>query len=138
MSARWGVVLPRAVVVWLVIILAEAIHGAARAVFLEPQVGDFRARQVAVFTGSAMILIIATLFIRWMRASSLRELLGVGSLWLGLTLAFEIGLGRLVMGYSWERIASDYNLTEGGLLPVGMLILTLSPVIAAKLRTMMG
>jgi hypothetical protein len=70
-----------------------------------------------------------------MRASSLFELLGVGSIWVILMLGFEIGLGRLVMGYSWERIASDYNLAEGGLLPIGMLILALSPLIAARLRT---
>jgi hypothetical protein len=73
-----------------------------------------------------------------MRASSLFELLGVGSIWVILMLGFEIGMGRLVMGYSWERIVSDYNLAEGGLLLIGMLILGLSPLIAAKLRAARG
>src|SRR5215210_187124 len=89
-NAQWGLVLPRAIVAWVVIMFAEVLHGMARAVLLEPHVGDFRARQIAVFTGSVMILIIATGFIRWMRASSLYELVGVGSIWLGLTLGFEI------------------------------------------------
>jgi hypothetical protein len=38
------------------------------------------------------------------------------------------------MGLSWERLASDYNVLEGGLLPFGMLVLLLSPLIASKLR----
>ena len=37
----------------------------------------------------------------------------LGSLWFVLTLAFEAGLGRLVMGYWWERIISDYKILEG-------------------------
>ena len=58
----------------------------------------------------------------------------VGVLWLVLTLAFEILFGRMVMGLSWERLAADYNVLEGGLLPLGLLVLLLSPVIAGKVR----
>jgi hypothetical protein len=39
-----------------------------------------------------------------------------------------------VVGASWERLAADYNVLEGGLLPFGMLVLLLSPLIAAKVR----
>jgi hypothetical protein len=38
------------------------------------------------------------------------------------------------VGASWERLAADYNVLEGGLLPFGMLVLLLSPLIAGKLR----
>jgi hypothetical protein len=50
--------------VWLCIIVVEMLHGIARTVFLAPAVGDFRARQVAVFTESFLILVVATFFIR--------------------------------------------------------------------------
>lgn len=124
----------RGIVIWVIVILAEMLHGIARASFLAPYVGDFRARQIAVFTGSIIILAISLLCVRWIRASRASELLVVGVLWLGLTLAFEISLGRFVLGYSWERIASDYNLLDGGLLPIGLVVLTVSPLIAGKLR----
>ena len=58
----------------------------------------------------------------------------VGFLWLVLTLAFEVAYGRIVVGASWERIAADCNVLEGGLLPFGMLVLLLSPLIAGKVR----
>ena len=54
--------------------------------------------------------------------------------WLALTLAFEIAFGRYVVHASWSRIASDYNLSRGGLLPVGLLVLTAAPFIAARYR----
>ena len=65
-----------------------------------------------MFTGSVVILIIALAFVRWIDARTVSELLSVGCLWLVLTLIFEIGLGSLVMGYSWERIVSDLQRTR--------------------------
>lgn len=120
--------------VWFIIMLAEVVHGALRMLFLAPWVGDFMARQLAVFTGSAIILAIAAWFIRWIGAVKTGTLLGVGLLWVGLTLLFEFVLGMLVLGYSWERMLSDYKLTEGGLMPIGLLAMALSPLIAAKVR----
>jgi hypothetical protein len=58
----------------------------------------------------------------------------VGVLWVALTLAFEVSLGRLVLGYSWDRVLEDYDPTRGGFLSLGMLVLLLSPQIAAKAR----
>jgi len=124
----------RAFAVWLVLIVAEILHGIARGVFLVPHVGEFRSNQIGVFTGSIIILAIALAFVRWIGATRTSHLLAVGVLWLGLTLAFEILFGRFVVGASWERLAADYNVLEGGLLPFGMLILPLSPLIAAKVR----
>lgn len=124
----------RGLAIWVIIILAESLHGIARTLLLEPYVGDYKARQIAVFTGSAVILAIAVLFVQWLRAKNASELILVGVLWLCLTVAFEILLGRGILKYSWERMASDYNLFKGGLLPIGLLILTLSPLLAAKLR----
>jgi hypothetical protein len=129
-----GVVLLRGFVVWLVILLAEFIQGVARGLLLEPLIGDFRARQVAVASGSLIILLISIGFSRWIGARSRLQLSGVGLLWLLLMICFEIGFGRFVMGYSWERIGADYDLLEGGLLPLGLVVMFLSPLIAAKIR----
>ena len=124
----------RTVTVWLVIIAAEIIHGIARAVLLVPVVGEFRSNQIGVLTGSMIILAVACFGVPWIRASGPRQLLLVGLLWLGLTLAFEILFGRLVLGLPWQRLLADYNILEGGLLPFGMLVLLLSPLMVAKLR----
>ena len=51
-----------------------------------------------------------------------------------MTLLFELSLGRFVLGYSWERILSDYNLPKGGLMGFGLLFLLFAPRLAARLR----
>ena len=123
----------RAIVVWLVIVFAESLHGAARRLLLEPYLGDLSARQVSVFIGSIIILAIAILFIRWIRATRIGQFIAIGILWVLLTFGFEIGLG-LLLGYSWERIASDYKIQEGGLMSIGLLFMAFTPLLAAKIR----
>jgi hypothetical protein len=50
-----------------------------------------------------------------------------------MALAFEFGLGR-TLGRSWDALLADYDLTRGGLLSIGMVLLALSPWIAARRR----
>ena len=123
----------RAMLVWLIIVFAESLHGTARRLLLEPSLGDLRARQVSVFTGSLIILAIAVLCIRWIRATTISQCIVIGILWVLLTIGFEIGLG-LLLGYSWERIAADYKIQEGGLMAIGLVFMALTPLLAAKIR----
>ena len=123
----------RALLVWLLMMAVETIHGVLRTLLLVPMVGDLPARQLGVFIGSALILGIAVLLIDWIRPSSLRELLVIGAMWLALTLAFEFTLGRS-LGRPWNALLADYDLTRGGLLSIGMVVLALAPWIAARIR----
>ncbi|MCD9184913.1 MAG: hypothetical protein LUM44_00655 [Pyrinomonadaceae bacterium] len=120
--------------IWLLIIFAESFHGTLRTVLLEPRIGDFRARQISVFTGALIILMITFFFIRWISAEKVSQLIKIGVFWVSLTIAFEIILGRFILDASGERIFSDYKIWEGGLMPVGLLILLFTPGIAAKMR----
>lgn len=124
----------RCLAVWLLLMVAEIAHGILRAILLVPMTGEFRSNQIGVFTGSLIILFIAYFTIRWIGAIRRSELLAVGFTWLLLTVAFEVLFGRFVMGLTWERIASGYNVAKGGMMPLGLLVLLFSPMIAAKLR----
>ena len=93
----------RAFAVWLVIIATETVHGILRGILLVPIVGDLPARQIGVLIGSLLIFAVAYLFIRWMAALTKLQFLAVGLLWVVLTVLFEIGLGRLVLGMPFRR-----------------------------------
>jgi len=125
--------LRRTLTVWLVIIGVETVHGVLRQLLLTPLVGDLRARQIGVFIGSAIILAVALAFSRWLAARSVRAQLGVGLVWTVLTIGFEAGLGTLY-GLSRERMLSDYDVTAGGWMPLGLGFMLVSPWLAAKLR----
>ena len=83
-----------------------------------------------------MNLGITQLFIEWIGARTVRARLMIGVVWVVLTIVFEVAFGRLVVKSSWERIRSDYDLPHGGLLPIGLVALAGSPLVASRLRGM--
>jgi hypothetical protein len=119
----------RAVVVWLIIVAIESLHGAMRIIFLEPVLGEVGARQFAVLSGTALVYIIAYLLIGWIAAGNRRSLLAIGVGWALLTITFEISVGRF-LGLSWARIASDYDIRHGGFLVFGLTAMALAPLVA--------
>ncbi len=132
-SERLTHILARGFFVWLLIIFVETNHGIARTLLLEPFIGDFRARQVSVFTGTLLILAITLVFVRWLKSSRAVHFFLVGLMWVVLTIAFEISLGRFALHLSWERILADYNLATGGLMLVGLFVMLIAPLASAKL-----
>lgn len=127
-------ILARGFFVWLLIISAETIHGIARTLLLEPLIGDLTARQVSLFIGSIIIITITFISVRWLKGNYAFQFILIGIMWVGLTVGFEILLGRFVMDLSWERISSDYNVATGGLMLFGLLVMLLAPVAMAKLE----
>ena len=125
--------LARAFCIWLTLVAVESIHGVMRRLFLEPQLGDLRARQVSVFTGTVLITLVFWFTLKWLGPQPVRRWWTFGLLWLVLTLAFEIGLGRAT-GMSWDRIASDFDPRRGGLLAFGMLVILVAPRFVAQRR----
>lgn len=123
----------RSLAVWFIIMACETVHGIIRIQWLQPRLGDLRARQVCLFTGAAIILAVTVVFIRWMRVETVRQKLAVGLFWVVLTFGFEIGMGVL-QGFSAERIFSDYDLARGGLMGFGLLFMAFVPWLAARLR----
>jgi hypothetical protein len=124
----------KSLVVWCLFIVAESLNGTIRNLWLTPTLGDRPAHVISFATGSILILTIATLCIRWVKARSVTQLFSIGLLWLILTLGFEVGLGRFGLGYSWAQITADYNLAQGGLMPIGLVIVTFAPLIATQLH----
>ncbi len=116
---RWRIAL-RGMAIWCALIVAEIVHGILRAIVLVPRVGEFRSNQIGVFTGSAIILVIAYVTIRWVGARRSLDLLLVGFVWRVFTVGFEFLFGRFVVRLTWEQILAGYNMAEGGLMPLGL------------------
>lgn len=90
-----SIVWRRALLVWLGIVGAEVVHGACRVLFLQPILGDFRARQVAVLTGSILIFSIVLLTVGWVGNDTAADAPRIGVAWLGLMVVFELAAGRM-------------------------------------------
>jgi hypothetical protein len=123
----------RGLLAWPLLMVLEAVQGVVRVTLIAPLIGDFRARQVAVFSGSAIILLVASILAPWFRAGDTRSLLAIGVLWVSMTVPFEILLGRL-SGADWQRIWSDFDIFSGGLLPLGLAFMLVAPLLGARLH----
>jgi hypothetical protein len=124
---------PRALAAWLLIVVAETVHGTLRQLFLAPAIGDLPARQVGVLVGSLIIFVVAWLTIRWIGARTRGQQLAVGAAWLVLIVTFEFALGT-ALGYSRARMLEDYDLAAGGYMGFGLFFLLLAPFLAARVR----
>ena len=124
--------LVRALLIWLLLMAAETLQGLARHWLFD--ISDLRVRQVSVLSGALIIFLIAWACEPLLKIRTARGALAVGGLWVVLTLAFELSLGRL-LGVSWARIGSDYDLANGGLMPLGLVIMALTPWVVRRLRS---
>ncbi len=126
--------LTRVLALWCTIIAVETAHGTLRELLLAPRIGSLPARQVAVFTGTALILAITLAGIRWLAPRDRRDCLLAGAAWVALTVAFELALGRLALGYGWSRLLEDYDPRRGGLMLLGLAAMLFMPLLAARWR----
>jgi hypothetical protein len=122
----------RAIGLWFVLMAAETLNGLWRAKVLALWIGDAAARDVSVFTGSIVILLITFACIGWIPAYGVRTLLVIGTSWVLLTIFYEFTLGYLVFHHPLGEIASDFDLWHGRLLPIGLLVLLFAPLVAAR------
>ena len=115
----------RALLVWLLIMLGESLHGALRRLLFSEEL-MLALRQISVVVGVAIVFAVTWFCWPWLRLRSPRGALAIGALWVALTLTFEAVLGRLT-GLAWPQILAEYDLTRGGLMPLGLLAMGLTP-----------
>lgn len=123
----------RSLLIWLLIIAVETIHGTIRRLLLVPVAGEPLSNQIGVFVGSGLILLLVWFLYDWLKVYSQLAQLLIGLLWCSLTFCFEIGLGY-GLGYSLDQMLVGYNPSQGGLMLFGMGIMLLSLVIVSKFR----
>lgn len=124
----------KAFLVWLAIAALAVANGGFREAVLLPRFGDTAARAISTLTLSAIILIVASLSIGWISPRPHLDAWRIGALWLALTLAFEFLAGHYLFKVPWRRILADYNVLDGRIWILVLLITLIAPAVAAALR----
>lgn len=119
---------------WLGLLAIAMANGALREGLYGPHMGELAAHQLSTVLG----LLSFTLYIGWFTARrplpSAGLAVGVGALWLGLTLAFEFGFFHYVMGHPWSRLLHDYDLSAGRLWVLIPIWTAVAPYVFHRLR----
>ncbi|MCY2954268.1 MAG: hypothetical protein NTU53_20225 [Planctomycetota bacterium] len=90
----------KAIGIWAILVIVAIVNGTFRVAVLNPRFSDLTAHQISSVTGSVLILPVTMSLIPILGASSTKGLLGIGLLWLALTVTFEFSFGHFVAGHS--------------------------------------
>ncbi len=119
---------------WLMMVMAAVINGLFRENVLVPGLGVSKALPLSGIFLSLFVFVIAAVSIGIFGKLKKREYFMVGGFWVVMTLIFEVGLGIIVKGKTFEEVIQVFNIREGNLFILVLLVSFFSPWITAKLR----
>lgn len=107
-------------------------NGVAREATYGRRLGDASANRLSVLTAVAAFAAYFRLLQRRWPLARQSEALKVGGAWLGMTVAFEFGFGRLVAKKPWRELTADYNIARGRLWPLVLAWIALGPEVTRR------
>ena len=122
----------RGLLVFLLIMAVETVHGVVRGLFLVPRIGEDMAQQVGWPLGLVIVLVVSYFTIGWTGLRTRRQLLGLGAAWAVLTAIFEVSIGVL-RGMDAPRILAELS-PLSGTIAYSAAVMLLAPLAAARLR----
>lgn len=127
-------ILLQAVTFWLVLMVIGVGNGIARGLYAPLLDNDDLAHQLSTFTGIAFLLVAIYFFLTRIGTEyGTMDLVVIGAMWLTMTVAFEFTFGHYVMGNSFDVLLADYNILEGRLWPLFLVMVAIGPYLMGKL-----
>jgi len=127
-------VIGRGLLVWLLLVAVAIGNGTARQYLLLPRIGAYAGHVTSSVTLSLLILLVAAMTVRWIGPASARQAWIVGLLWLLCTVAFEFIAGHFVFGHPWAKLLADYDVRQGRVWLLVLVVTALAPRWAAGFR----
>ena len=119
--------LMRALMVWIILAILMSANGVFRETVLRQSLGDRPADVLSAALGISLILVVTAFGFRPLVGLPPARLATVSVILVGLTVAFEIAMGRLVDHKSWSELAGNYALWRGRLWPLVLATVAISP-----------
>jgi hypothetical protein len=102
-------------------------NGALRQATFAKHMTELRAHQLSTLIGSVLIGLFIWFVIRSWPPSSGRQALGIGLVWLLLTIVFEFFMGLVLARKPLSQVLHDYNLPAGRVWVLFITWLALAP-----------
>ena len=125
-------ILSRAVFVWAGLLFLAMLNGIARDMLLAPAFGISVAQPASGITLCVLVFAVSYFSLAFIGATGVREFLGVGLFWVCLTLTFEYLFAHYVLGMSWQQVNQIFNILQGNLFSLALLVTAIGPLLAAK------
>ena len=120
--------------IWAAFIPLAIANGLLREQCLVPLLGQRLALPLSGISGSILFFLLTYFTLPWLGPQKPRHYWLIGLAWLVMTVLFEFLFGRLVAHKSWRELLQAYDPTTGNLWLLVLLVIAMSPYLAAKLR----
>jgi hypothetical protein len=124
----------KAACLWLGFLLAAIACGIIREQFLVPALGPLAGRAVATLLVGVIVFGLIYAYIGKLTGATRASLVKLGCCWTMAAIAFEFLFGHYVMGHSWLSLCADYNVFQGKLWPLVLIVTLLGPLWARRIR----
>lgn len=120
--------------IWFIIVIVAVINGIFRESILVPYFGEAVALPASGITLAIIIFIIIYLSFKLFGKNKYLSYLYMGIQFVTMTLVFEFVFGHYVIGKSWSELLQVFNILEGDLFILALLVSLLSPLLVAKIK----
>lgn len=120
--------------IWILMALTAILNGVLRETVLVSMLGTQTALPVSGMLLTVLVFLVTLILIPVIGRSDTKTYLRIGIYWLLLTLSFEFLFGHYIAGKPWLEILQVFNLKQGDLFSVVLLVTVFAPLIAAKTR----
>ena len=124
----------KAVLIWLLMVIAAIINGALRDRILALHFDSATALAMSGIMLSLLVFVICYLFIGYLGQAQQHQYILIGLFWVCLTLGLELGFGHYVLGKSWAEIMQVFNIRRGDLFLLVLIVSIISPWLSAKFK----
>jgi hypothetical protein len=98
---------------WFGLVVLGLLNATIRQVVYARYLSELAGHQISTLTLAVLVGLYAWALSGFLKLSSPGEAIGVGLMWMVLTIGFEFALGRYVVGDSWGKLLTNYNVLEG-------------------------
>ena len=119
---------------WLIFLVVAIACGIIRDRFLVPELGPLGGRALGTLLVGVIIFGIIYAYIGKLKGASQASLFNLGLFWTMATIMFEFLFGHYVMGHSWDSLWADYNVFQGRIWPLVLIVTLFGPLLARKMR----
>lgn len=120
---------------WLGLVFLAILNGTAREKIYAPRMSERTAHQVSTAIGMVLFGVYIWGFSALFPINTTRQALSIGAMWLIMTVAFEFGFGRYVIGHSWATLCHDYDLSRGRIWLLVLIWIAVAPTVFFRLQS---
>lgn len=121
-------------IAWFPMFVIALANATIREVGYKRYVGELAAHQISTLTACILVGVYVWLLSNYLAIQSAGQAIGIGLMWLAMTVVFEFGFGHFIVGNPWSRLLHDYNVLQGRVWGLFVLWIAVAPYVFYEIR----